>query len=124
MLKLISIGIGGFLGAISRYLISKWATTQGESILPYGTLMANLIGSFLLGFLLTIFLEKTTTYPYLQVALTTGFLGALTTFSTFSYETITLIQDKGLLWANINIFSNLILGLICVMAGILLGKTI
>lgn len=124
MLKLIYIGFGGFLGAISRYSISKWVETRWESVLPYGTLTVNMIGSFLLGLIMTIFLEKGITHPYLRVAITTGFLGALTTFSTFGYETMMLLEDKEVLFAGVNILANLILGLIFVMIGIIIGRTI
>ncbi|SDC50729.1 MULTISPECIES: fluoride efflux transporter CrcB [unclassified Candidatus Frackibacter] len=123
MLKLFYIGLGGFFGAISRYTISKWMA-QWNSTFPYGTFTVNILGSFLLGFLMTIFFEKTTISPYLRVAITTGFLGALTTFSTFAYETMSLFEDKEILLANINIFSNLIIGLIFVLAGIFLGRTV
>lgn len=124
MLKLIYIGFGGFLGAISRYSISKWVETRWESVFPYGTLAVNMIGSFLLGLIMTIFLEKGITHPYLRVAITTGFLGALTTFSTFGYETMMLLEDKEVLFAGVNILANLILGLISVMIGIIIGRTI
>jgi CrcB protein len=124
MLKVFCVGAGGFLGAISRYLISKLISNQWGNNFPYGTLLVNLVGSFLLGFLMTLFLNKSITNPYLKVAITTGFLGALTTFSTFSYETMNLLQDKEIFLANINIFANLVLGLICVTAGITLARIV
>lgn len=124
MLKLMCIGLGGFLGAISRYSISKWVETRWEVVLPYGTLIVNITGSFLLGLIMTLFMEKGIEYPYLKTAITTGFLGALTTFSTFGYETMMLFEDKEFILAGVNVFANLIFGLIFVMLGILIGKTI
>jgi CrcB protein len=124
MLKLIYIGTGGFLGAISRYLISKWVESRWESILPYGTLAVNIIGSFFLGFLMTIFLERGITQPELRVGITTGFLGALTTFSTFGYETVMLLGEKDFLLASINVLTNLLLGLTAVIIGIILARAI
>ncbi|SFL75820.1 fluoride efflux transporter CrcB [Halanaerobium salsuginis] len=124
MFKLIFIGCGGFLGAISRYLISKWVETSFESILPFGTLAVNVLGSFLLGFLMTFFLTKAPVYPELRTAITTGFLGALTTFSTFGYETVMLLEDKNIFFASLNVLSNLIIGLLFITAGIMLARAI
>ncbi|MDI3546472.1 MAG: fluoride exporter [Halanaerobiales bacterium] len=124
MIKLIYIGLGGFFGAVSRYSISKWVESRWDSTLPFGTLIVNVLGSFLLGFLMTFFLEKGFSQPHLRVALTTGFLGALTTFSTFSYETMMLLEDKEILFAGINILANLIMGLIFVMIGIIIARTL
>jgi|SRR6056297_2749997 len=124
MFKFIYIGFGGFLGAISRYTISKWIGTKFESTIPYGTLTVNILGSFVLGFLMTFIINKTNVSPNIRLALTTGFLGALTTFSTYAYETIILIEDKNYYLAGFNILSNLLLGLIFVLLGIFLAKAI
>lgn len=124
MLKFIYIGLGGFFGAISRYSISKWIENKYSSSFPYGTLTVNLLGSFLLGFLMTYFLDKSTLNPIYRTAITTGLLGALTTFSTFAYETIMLFEEESYLFAFLNIFSNLILGITLVFVGIKLAKLI
>jgi CrcB protein len=73
---------------------------------------------------MTFFLEKGLTHPYLRLAITTGFIGALTTFSTFSYETVVLIEERDWFFAGMNILSNLLLGLVSVMGGIILAKAI
>jgi CrcB protein len=124
LLKFIYIGLGGFFGAISRYSISKWIENKYSSSFPYGTLTVNLLGSFLLGFLMTYFLDKSTLNPIYRTAITTGLLGALTTFSTFAYETIMLFEEESYLFAFLNIFSNLILGITLVFVGIKLAKLI
>jgi len=124
MLKLFYIGLGGFFGAGCRYLLSKWVEIKWESIFPNGTLVVNIIGSFLLGFLMILFLEKTTDYPNLRIIITTGFLGAFTTFSTFSFETVMLLEDKSFLIAGLNIVSNLFAGILAVMLGIFLTRTL
>lgn len=124
MLKLIYIGTGGFLGAISRYLISKWVESKFESVFPYGTLVVNIIGSFFLGFLMTIFLEKGITQPELRVGITVGFLGALTTFSTFGYETVMLLEEKDFLLASVSVLANLLLTLTAVISGTILARVI
>ncbi|ACL70841.1 fluoride efflux transporter CrcB [Halothermothrix orenii] len=122
-MTLIFIGLGGFLGALARYGITRWAETKWEGLMPYGTLLANVIGSFLLGLLMSIFLEKNI-HPGIKVGLTTGFLGAFTTFSTFGYETASLIIKNNIPTAGLNIFANLFLGLLFVFMGIYLGKLI
>jgi len=124
MLKILYIGIGGFMGASSRYLLSKWIEIKWDSLIPNGTLVVNTVGSFLLGFLMILFLEKVTGYTNFKILLTTGFLGAFTTFSTFSFETMMLIEKKSYLMAGINIFGNLFLGLFAVLLGIFSARLI
>lgn len=124
MLKLFYIGTGGFLGASCRYLLTKWVGTKWESIFPNGTLAVNVIGSFFLGFLMIFFLEKTTNYSGIKVFVTTGFLGAFTTFSTFSFETIMLLENRRYLIFIFNIFGNLLFCLLAVMLGIFLARTL
>lgn len=124
MVEIFFVGLGGFFGAISRFLLSRWVSLKLEGVLPYGTLIVNVLGSFLLGFIMTFSLEKGLTHPYLRLAITTGFIGALTTFSTFSYETVVLIEERDWFFAGMNILSNLLLGLVSVMGGIILAKAI
>jgi len=124
MLKILYIGIGGFMGASSRYLLSKWIEIKWDSLIPNGTLVVNTVGSFLIGFLMILFLEKVTGFSNLKILLTTGFLGAFTTFSTFSYETMVLLEEKSFLMAGINIFGNLTLGILAVLIGIIAGRAI
>jgi CrcB protein len=124
MSKIVYIGLGGFLGASSRYLISKWVEMKWENVFPSGTLVVNTLGSFLLGFLMVIFIEKTANYTNLKIILTTGFLGAFTTFSTFSFETMMLLEDQSFLIAGLNIIANFFLGLLAVMLGIFIARTL
>ena len=124
MLKILYIGIGGFMGASSRYLLSRWIEIKWDSLIPNGTLVVNTMGSFLIGFLMILFLEKVTGFSNLKILLTTGFLGAFTTFSTFSYETMVLLEEKSFLMAGINIFGNLTLGILAVLIGIIAGRAI
>ncbi len=124
MLKILYIGIGGFIGASSRYLLSKWIEIKWESLVPNGTMVVNTVGSFLLGFLMILFLEKITGYSNFKILLTTGFLGAFTTFSTFSFETMMLLEEKSYLIAGFNILGNLTLGLLAVLLGIFAARVI
>jgi len=120
----IYIGLGGFFGAIGRYSISKWIANRYSSSFPFGTLAVNMVGSLLLGFLLTYFLDKSTLSPIYRTAITTGFLGALTTFSTFAFETVILFEEESYVFAFLSIFSNLFLGFILVLIGIKLAKLV
>jgi len=111
--ELIIIGFGGFIGAILRFLISSFFSKYG---FPLGTLTVNIIGSFILGFFMYLSLY-TSISPDYKLFLATGFCGALTTFSTFSYETFLFIEEGLFLKALLNIFLNISLCLISVYLG-------
>ena len=94
LIRVLVVAAGGALGAICRYLLSGWLTRlTHESAFPYGTLGVNVVGSFLLGVLMGIGGEgRWLVPPGVRVFVGVGFLGALTTFSTFSYETIEAVR--------------------------------
>ena len=113
----------GAAGAISRYAMDGWITNLFNAQFPWGTLVINILGSLVLGFVA----EITTAYlinPSWRVALGIGFLGAFTTFCTFSYETVRLLQDSSFFLACINVAATLSLGLVAVYIGILIGRSI
>lgn len=117
---LLSIGMGGFIGAILRYSISNWVNiSYGSSNFPYGTLTVNVIGSFMIGFLFLYF-QQINLSPYQKSLLITGLLGALTTFSTFSLETVLLLQHEQYLKA----FSNVVLNVLFSVGATFLGMMI
>lgn len=117
---LLSIGMGGFIGAILRYSISNWVNiSYGSSHFPYGTLTVNVIGSFMIGFLFLYF-QQINLSPYQKSLLITGLLGALTTFSTFSLETVLLLQHDQYLKA----FSNVVLNVLFSVGATFLGMMI
>ena len=122
MLKLFAIGSGGFFGALFRYWISGWAYRLFGTGLPYGTLIVNVLGSFILGFFLFYSEGRTTITPAWRSFFAIGMMGALTTFSTFSYETFMLIMEKLYVQSFLNITLNLALTLIAVWAGMMLSK--
>ncbi|AEX85355.1 chromosome condensation protein CrcB [Marinitoga sp. 1135] len=122
-MNLIYIGIGGFLGAISRYLVSKYVNTAFPfSNMPYGTLMVNLIGAFVLSFLMSLSIYRLELPKNFMLFFTTGFIGSFTTFSTFMYETIVLSEEGfnvySLLYLSISVF----LGLLFAFLGYALGR--
>jgi CrcB protein len=112
---LIVCGAGG-LGCGVRYLVSLWAGKQLGTEFPYGTLIVNVGGSFLMSLLLTLALHVTKFPPTLQLALTTGFLGGMTTYSSFNFESTTLVMDGHVVRGLANIAITLIA---CVAAGLL-----
>ncbi len=115
MSTLLFVGLGGFFGAVARFLISGWVQRLFSFTFPLGTLTVNVLGSFLIGFLFLLFEDFVS--PNLKAALITGFLGALTTFSTFSYETTNLIMEGAFLRAFLNVLLNVLLCLTATYLG-------
>jgi CrcB protein len=92
MKYLLFIALGGASGAVSRYLLASWAHGLWEGKLPVGTLLVNMLGSFAIGIIYVLLVERQFIHPDWRGVLMVGFLGAFTTFSTFSLETITLLE--------------------------------
>lgn len=120
MQKLIYVGIGGFIGASLRYLISTNSPKFFGTQLPYGTLIVNVLGGILIGLVMELSLVTDLISPNLRLFLTTGIMGGLTTFSTFSYETISLFSDGRYIVGALNTCLNLFLS----FGGVLFGKFI
>ncbi|WP_010252156.1 fluoride efflux transporter CrcB [Acetivibrio cellulolyticus] len=120
--KILCVGIGGFLGASLRYLVSIAALKMFKSDFPFGTLIVNVTGAVLIGFIMQLSLRFTCITPNLKLFLTTGILGGLTTFSTFSFETISLLQGGRYFAFISNIVLNVGLSLVGVVIGISLVR--
>ena len=116
------IGIAGFVGAVGRYAVDGWVARRTAGAFPWGTLVVNVSGCFVLGLLFTLFTERVLPHPTLRTATTIGLIGAYTTFSTFSLETVRLIEDGATLLALTNMAASLGLGVIAVYLGIILGR--
>ncbi len=121
-MQILWIGLFGGLGCVARYLVSGWTYSLVGRALPYGTLLVNVGGSFLLGFLMTFGLRSTLLPAGLRVGLTVGFMGGFTTFSTFSYETLKLVEEGSLMQAGTNVVLNVLLCLVCGAAGMMLAR--
>ncbi|MFN4033062.1 MAG: fluoride efflux transporter CrcB [Fimbriimonadales bacterium] len=115
------IGIGGFVGANLRYWIGGWVAQRASVLFPVETMLINVVGSFLLGLFMTLALHYVWAPEWRQV-IAIGGIGSFTTYSTYEYESLRLLQ-QGLWWqAGLNLFGSLVLGLIAVTLGVLLGR--
>ncbi|MBE9487136.1 MAG: fluoride efflux transporter CrcB [Chloroflexi bacterium] len=121
-MQLFYIGIFGGLGCMARFLASDWTYQLVGRGLPYGTLLVNVVGSFLLGLLMTFGMRSTLLSPELRLGLTVGFMGGFTTFSTFSYETLRLLEEGSFGHAGANILLNVFLCLFSAMLGVLVAR--
>jgi fluoride exporter len=115
MARLWWIGFAGFVGTLARYLLATWTLEVLGSGFPYGTLAVNGIGCFVLGGLMYLGLHANME-PTLRLALTTGFCGGFTTYSTFNYETLRYFQERAWLLGALNIAITLV---VCLVTGIL-----
>ncbi|WP_300350452.1 fluoride efflux transporter CrcB [Clostridium sp.] len=111
------VGCGGFIGAASRYLISIFAAKNLGGNFPYGTLMANILGALLIGFIMEFSMDSALISSNMRLFLTTGIMGGLTTFSTFSYETISMLNNGHIVLGIENAMLNLGCSLIFVVLG-------
>ena len=122
MNQLAAIAIGGALGALSRYWVVGIISTIFERDFPYGTLVVNVLGSFLIGVTYILVVDKLEIAPEWHAILMVGFIGAFTTFSTFSLETLMMLQDGRFIAAASYILSSVLVCLLAVASGIWLTK--
>lgn len=107
---------------MARYGLGTWIASRRPTIFPAGTFTINVTGSFAIGFLLVFSMEKFQLDPAWRLFLVVGFLGSYTTFSTFEYETLKLLEEGRLLTAMLYVFSSVLAGLIAVWAGAVAGR--
>ena len=112
------VAIGGVIGANMRYVISLWAARRFGTHFPYGTFIINISGSCGLGIISTLIAQNLDGNLTLSLLIATGFFGAYTTFSTFSYESLALIQDERWRLAVRNIAGSAVLGVTGALLGI------
>ncbi|ENQ6619188.1 fluoride efflux transporter CrcB [Campylobacter lari] len=118
---ILAVGFGGFLGAISRMLTSSFFNKIIPYDFPYGTLLVNIIGSFLMGLFFS-YANFKGVHIFTKSLISTGFLSAFTTFSTFSYENLLFLQSGDYFHFFLNIILNVILCLLAVWIGFLIFK--
>jgi CrcB protein len=119
-----AIAVAGALGALARYGLGSLVTRRAGDSFPWGTFVVNITGAFVLGLVLTLTVERWTAAPWLRLGLTTGFLGAYTTFSTLSYESYRLAADRALALAAANMLGSCAAGLGAVYLGIVLARAL
>ena len=121
-MEYVFVGIGGVFGALARYGLSKWVGQRWQGRFPLATFGINITGSFVLGFLYILFSKAIVDPTYVRDLAATGFLGAFTTYSTFSYEIINLVED-GERSAGVKYFlASVVIGLISAYASIVLAE--
>jgi CrcB protein len=117
MTQILVIALGAAVGANLRYGLSLWAAQRWGTTFPYGTLLINVIGSFLIGLLLVLATSRITLSEPVRLLLVTGLLGGFTTFSSFSYETYALLMSGSLVEAALYVLGSIGLGLLGVFLG-------
>lgn len=122
MNRYLLIAIGAALGANARYLVGVWAGNRLGADFPYGTLIANITGSFALGFLLALGMERVQLSPEARLLLAVGFLGSFTTFSSYTVESVGLWRDAGLWSSLLNVAGNNLVGLLATVLGAALAN--
>jgi CrcB protein len=118
----LAIAIGGAAGALLRFWMSSTVHTVVDSDFPYGTLAVNVLGSLLMGLLYVLFLERMTVGPEVRAAILIGLLGAFTTFSTFSMETLNLLEQADYMKAGMNVLVSVVACMMAVWMGVVIGR--
>lgn len=121
-MKFLWIALGGALGAIARYSVGVWVYERMGTRFPYGTLLINVTGCFLMGLVLVILDAHLDLSPGWRYAIPTGFIGAYTTFSTFEYETLHAMQSGQAGTAMLYFSASLVMGFLGVWLGMQCGK--
>jgi CrcB protein len=116
------VGLGGFLGANARYLMAHWIGERYGTSFPYGTLVINVSGSFTIGLFLVLITDRYMVHPNWRLFFSVGFLGAYTTFSTYSFESLVLILSGAWFLGLINLIGSVVLGLGATLCGMALAR--
>lgn len=118
MIQLLAVGLGGFVGAVSRWVLTGFVQRHvSPAWFPAGTLAVNLLGCLVIGVLMTLVTHAQQPPATWRLFLVTGILGSLTTFSTFGYETFELLREQQVRMAVLSVAANLVFGLLAVWAG-------
>ncbi|MEU3916598.1 fluoride efflux transporter CrcB [Streptomyces sp. NPDC029004] len=117
------VALGAAIGAPLRFLTDRAVQTRHDSVFPWGTFAVNVVGCLVLG-VLTGAVTARAASSHVQLFLGTGLCGALTTYSTFSYETLRLVEDGAKFYAAVNVIASVVAGLGAVFAGVLFGEAL
>jgi len=119
---ILAVGAGGFAGANARFLLAQWINARVAPDWPWATFAINVTGSLLIGFGLVLMLERVDLDPRWRLLFVTGFLGAYTTFSTYSWELLALLERRDLLGAALYALGSVVVGLGATTLGALLAR--
>ncbi len=122
LIKLLIVGIGGFSGAVARYLVNLTVVRLFAPVFPFGTLLVNVTGSFLIAFFFMYAIHRYLLDDHWRLFMVVGFLGSFTTFSSLAWETDMFMQNENWLYAALNLFGNILLGLGAVKLAISLAR--
>jgi fluoride exporter len=117
ILNVFLIAIGGALGSVARYMLSTFVLRATGTLFPLGTFVVNVIGCLVFGAIVGAASQRVQLAPALRLFLLTGILGGFTTFSSYAFESFTLVRDGQFLWASLNIAGQVIAGLAGMWAG-------
>jgi CrcB protein len=123
-LTIVLVGLGGFAGAVSRYLVDGFVSDRTGGGFPWGTLVINATGTFVLGLLFAMTTERAILPAEIRAPLMIGYLGAYTTFSTYLLESWRLVEDGAWALALANLGGSIAIGLVAVAAGMIIGRAI
>jgi CrcB protein len=121
-MDILVIALGGALGALFRYELGVWISSKWNQGFPLHTFLINVTGAFLLGFLNLLFIERLTVSPLWRLGIGIGFLGAYTTFSTFGYEVISLLEGGSIFIAGLYTLLSIVIGFTGVALGVGLAR--
>ncbi|MGE5624146.1 MAG: fluoride efflux transporter CrcB [Bacillota bacterium] len=119
-----AVALGGVVGCCARYGVSQWVHAWYDKAFPLATLIINVVGSLAMGFLFVATLERASVSPALRMAILTGVLGGFTTFSTFSMETLLLLEDGETAYAVTYVVASVVLGLGAAFLGVYLARSL
>lgn len=120
----LAVGLGGGLGAISRYGLDRLIEHRVDSAFPWATFVINVSGCFAVGFIIAAVVDRHRAPQWLKVGLTIGFCGGYTTFSTFAQESLDLVEARDFAIAFASIGASVLLGVLAVLAGIKVGRVV
>ncbi|GAU09905.1 fluoride efflux transporter CrcB [Desulfoplanes formicivorans] len=123
-MKFLFIALAGGLGALCRYVLAGVVQEMAGQSFPLGTAIVNILGCFLFGFIVTLIDERMALPPGIKPYVLTGFMGAFTTFSTYAFETASLIRYSQWLLATANVLGQTVLGLVFLFVGMFVARAI
>jgi CrcB protein len=124
LVAVLLVALGGALGSVARYLLGGWIAGRLGAAFPYGTFVINLTASFIIGFFLAFAEDRAGISPYWRLFIAVGFVGGYSTFSTYEYESIRLLQDGEFLLGAIYLVGSMAAGAIAAIGGITVGSLI